>query len=1025
MEPLLIRGVPVQFPFEPYDIQRVYMEKVIACLQDGVNGILESPTGTGKTLCLLCATLAWAESVKAELSATVQDLAQNSNELFSSLSSELRRAAGAGWLAGQSSAFTPTPPRVIFASRTHTQLSQVVQELKRTAYRHVRCVVLASRDQLCTHPEVSREANNTIKLHMCQSRVKARSCMLYNNVESKRNDSKVLDSRVVDIEDLVGLGKSLSFCPYYMARSLREGADIVFMPYNYLLDPKTRKANGIELHNSVVILDEAHNIEKTCEDSASLQLRSTDIALCVDELTHVLTQMVSAEAVAESAELGSQAVSTAAAELNAENIMLLKAMLLELEKAIDSIEIVNVADGIHFPGSFMFELLEKAQIVHSKRAVIAEELDRVISYLTNTATSVFSRRGNGLQKFADLIKVVFSRDNFNTTYMERVKKCYKVHIGFDSTKPKKRPLNDPWQSAAAQSSPQGRVVSYWCFSSGFGMSELMEQGVKSVILTSGTLSPLDAFVSELQISMPVRLENPHIINSDQVCVACVPRGPDGVHLSSSYANRSNQQYVHSLGQTVANISRLVPDGLLVFFPSYGMLKSCTDAWQMSGVWGRIAANKTVLTETGTKEEFSQSIQDYYRYIDEPASGTRGACFMAVCRGKVSEGLDFANCNGRAVIITGLPYPPLKDPRVVLKRQYLDETRSSTGSLSGQDWYTLEASRAINQAIGRVIRHGRDYGAILLCDSRLGDVGFSRQLSAWLRPHVRKYDKFGLLVRDLTTFYRSCSEKYPCASAGKGSGKRSNGSGPGFASFPLDVSRPVGSVQAMNSAGSHQSHPVNISSMYKTDNLPKQNKREQSLFEQEAHWHDNHGLDENSKGRTDCGISVRSDHLPQLSVSCTASSVKRVSPPSKPNSRLKLKHNPASRVLQSGRGTSTASTLVPSGGSSTPFDRTAVSASSVEQSVASSDGRNAQQRRVAEYIIKAKQVLTKQEYASFSQTIKDYNREKNFDRMISALSSVLIVNDNAEYSSLMTDFVCFVRPDHRQKFSQICSSLIGR
>ena len=31
--------------------------------------------------------------------------------------------------------------------------------------------------------------------------------------------------------------------------------------------------------------------------------------------------------------------------------------------------------------------------------------------------------------------------------------------------------------------------------------------------------------------------------------------------------------------------------------------------------------------------------------------------------KVSEGLDFANNNGRAVIITGLPYPPRMDPKV--------------------------------------------------------------------------------------------------------------------------------------------------------------------------------------------------------------------------------------------------------------------------------------------------------------------------------------------------------------------------
>ena len=40
-----IRGIEVDFPFQPYKCQVDYMEKVITCLQEKKNGVLESPTG--------------------------------------------------------------------------------------------------------------------------------------------------------------------------------------------------------------------------------------------------------------------------------------------------------------------------------------------------------------------------------------------------------------------------------------------------------------------------------------------------------------------------------------------------------------------------------------------------------------------------------------------------------------------------------------------------------------------------------------------------------------------------------------------------------------------------------------------------------------------------------------------------------------------------------------------------------------------------------------------------------------------
>lgn len=133
------------------------------------------------------------------------------------------------------------------------------------------------------------------------------------------------------------------------------------------------------------------------------------------------------------------------------------------------------------------------------------------------------------------------------------------------------------------------------------------------------------------------------------------------------------KYLSSLGRTILSFCPIIPDGLLIFFPSYPLMNKCIDSWQASGIWSQISRHKPIFVEPRGKDAFTSTMTEFYEKINDPT--TKGACFMAVCRGKVSEGLDFADKNGRAVIITGLPFPPFKDPRVMLKKKYLEENRT--------------------------------------------------------------------------------------------------------------------------------------------------------------------------------------------------------------------------------------------------------------------------------------------------------------------------------------------------------------
>lgn len=59
---------------------------------------------------------------------------------------------------------TPSVPKVIYASRTHSQLAQAMQELKRTNYNTMKAAIIGSREQLCIHPDVVKETNNATKV---------------------------------------------------------------------------------------------------------------------------------------------------------------------------------------------------------------------------------------------------------------------------------------------------------------------------------------------------------------------------------------------------------------------------------------------------------------------------------------------------------------------------------------------------------------------------------------------------------------------------------------------------------------------------------------------------------------------------------------------------------------------------------------------------------------------------------------------------------------------------------------------
>ncbi|XP_063237440.1 regulator of telomere elongation helicase 1 homolog isoform X1 [Bacillus rossius redtenbacheri] len=922
-------------------------------LSMGQNGVLESPTGTGKTLSLLCSSLAWLTAKKAQRQAQAQGLLQlEDGDLVAGLQRSLDAAVGT-----VPAARTWGDPKIIYASRTHAQLTQAVQELKRTRYAHVKVAVLGSRDQMCIHPEVSA-MNNTNKVHFCHIKVSSRSCHFYNNVDTAKESSALKDGGILDIEDLVKVSRKMQCCPYYVAKAVKDSADIVFMPYNYLLDPKMRHSQGIDLLNNVVILDEAHNVEKMCEEAASLQICSSDIALAITEITQIMEEY--AVIMSSNSEVTSE--EGVIRDFSPDDLCIMKTMFLEVEKAIDDITVAG--DGSTYPGSFMFDLLGKVELTPGKAQVVMDLLEKAIKYLTTTNPSPYQRKGVGLQKFQDLMKVVFCVGAPSQAYLSKLKKCYKVHVTLEEVS-KKTPKNV---------TKNGKVINYWCFSPGFGMQRLADQGVRCVLLTSGTLSPLNALVKELCIPVPVTLENPHVIRPSQVCVGIVVAGPDGVPLDSSYHNRDNQAYVSSLGRTILNLSRLIPHGLLVFFPSYIAMRKCQEAWQKDGLWTRICVSKPIFAEPQSQDGLAAAISEYYAKIVDP--NVKGACFMAVTRGKVSEGLDFADMNGRGVIVTGLPFPPCKDPRVMLKRSYLDELlKESKNGLSGDRWYQLEASRAVNQAVGRVIRHAQDYGVILLCDMRFSRSSFPRQLSSWMQPHIRVFRNFGEAVRVVKNFFTVAESTLPAPKV--------------RLDLAVEGTRAVASVPAAFDTSARRVSgrgPSRGPSTSASSSAPDWSPEDYSSPAPAGSGADAAGL-----------FDALDRPTPVIDFNDTCCAGGRVAAPCGPvPKRRKLRIVPSSSLKQ---------------------DRAVDSGQARERA-----GDNVNPDKMAltrNYVNEVRKSLDSASYQKFRSAVQEYTAGGSFDDCFEVLKEVFLTS---RLNPLLRGFRKFIKPDHKKTFESLCRSL---
>ena len=204
----------------------------------------------------------------------------------------------------------PIGHKIIYVTRTHEQVRQVLLEVERinqNSESTFSAVNLASRQHLCLN-EKCRSLSALDASEACRLLNEAKKCPF-----KKESGLSSFIPSVLSIQKLRSQGRVRRVCPYFLARRAAENCTLIVAPYQYVFNEKIRSSIKLELNDKFLVFDEAHNADQISQDvlSDTLSERSLDIAkkelekvessnIFIDDLEVYLKRKVSGNIVTES-----------------------------------------------------------------------------------------------------------------------------------------------------------------------------------------------------------------------------------------------------------------------------------------------------------------------------------------------------------------------------------------------------------------------------------------------------------------------------------------------------------------------------------------------------------------------------------------------------------------------------------------------------------------------------------------------------------------------------------------------------
>ncbi|SCN59972.1 TFIIH basal transcription factor complex helicase XPD subunit, putative [Plasmodium chabaudi adami] len=266
------------------------------------------------------------------------------------------------------------------------------------------------------------------------------------------------------------------------------------------------------------------------------------------------------------------------------------------------------------------------------------------------------------------------------------------------------------------------VIQFACLDSSIAMKSVLNR-YKSVVLTSGTITPLELYPKLLNFSTVLTASFPMSFDRNCVCPLIVTKSSDLIPLSSQYSLRNDLNVIKNYGFLLVEMCKNIPDGIISYFPSYIYMEHVMSTWYELGIISNILEYKLIFIETKDIVSTTIALHNFKKACDLG----KGAVFLSICRGKIAEGIDFDKHYGKCVILFGIPYQYTLSRILKARLDFLKETYN----IQENEFLTFDAMRQASQCVGRIIRNKKDYGIMIFSDIRYARNDKKGKLPPWI------------------------------------------------------------------------------------------------------------------------------------------------------------------------------------------------------------------------------------------------------------------------------------------------------